>query len=75
MLFLMLKRFKGEISYQNLSQEYVMKDLLVVSFLDFIEKENNKNFIFTGGTSLAKQKIIKRFSEDIDIIDISISKK
>ena len=48
-------------------QSYVEKDFFAISILKGLVSRNEK-FVFKGGTSLSVcQKVINRFSEDIDI--------
>ena len=54
-------------SFFNIDVEFVEKDYWVVLLLKKIF-EQDRNYVFKGGTSLSKcYKIINRFSEDIDI--------
>lgn len=52
---------------ENILPEYIEKDYYAISILKELINRNN-DFVFKGGTSLSVcQKIINRFSEDIDI--------
>lgn len=51
----------------NIASPYIEKDFLAISILKELVSRNEK-FVFKGGTSLSVcQKVINRFSEDIDI--------
>ena len=59
--------------YFGIDSTYIEKDFWVVTVLKEILKKN-QNYVFKGGTSLSKcWKIINRFSEDIDLSDISFN--
>lgn len=54
-------------SATNIASSYIEKDFYAISILKELVSRNDK-FVFKGGTSLSVcQKIINRFSEDIDI--------
>lgn len=69
---LLFKNLIDEVSKKrDIADFYVEKDFWVVTVLKEILKKN-LNYVFKGGTSLSKcWKIINRFSEDIDLSDIS----
>ena len=51
----------------NIQRAFIEKDFLAISILKELVSRNEK-FVFKGGTSLSVcQKVINRFSEDIDI--------
>ena len=57
-----------KLKHKQLDQEFLIKDLIVTDLVDYLFTQKGETFLFTGGTSLVKQGIIKRFSEDIDLI-------
>ena len=54
--------------YFHIANEYVEKDYWLFLLLKEIFKDNERGYVFKGGTSLSKcHHLINRFSEDIDI--------
>ena len=56
----------------SLPQLAVEKDYWVCQALRAIEEHAPRETIFKGGTSLEKQRLIERFSEDIDLLVIGV---